>query len=111
MPRVDERAGWVLLPEAAVPERWRSRAIAMWLVPLLPDEAEQILEEGRAEPGMTPAEEAVACLVARGMTVDAIARQLRISPRSVNRRLASLRERIGVASTAELAAALASRGF
>ena len=109
--RADERAGWVLLPEHAVPEHWRGRAIPMYLVPLLPEEARQVLGSRPAEPAMTPQEEAVACLVARGLTVDAIARQLGISPRSVNRRLARLRERMGVPSTVELGSALARRGF
>ena len=109
--RLDPARGWVILPDEAVPARWRGRAIAMSLVPLLPEEARQVLAGGQTIPSVSEKEEAVARLAARGLTVDAIARQLDVSVRTVNRRLAKLRQLLGVSSTAQLAAELARRGF
>ncbi len=102
---------FLLLPRDAVPEEWRERAAAMCLVPLLPDEAAELLRNGTTGPRMSPEEIAVARLAAQGLTVEAIAHRLELSVRSVHRRLARLRQRLGVGSTAELAAALARRGF
>lgn len=79
-------------------------------VPLLPTEADQILEEKSAEPDATDDPEFLR-LVARGDAAGVIARRLSISTRSVHRRLARLRDSLGVASSAELAAELSRRGF
>jgi DNA-binding CsgD family transcriptional regulator len=69
------------------------------------------MEDPREELDLDPADENLARLTARGLTVSAMAGRLNLSARSVNRRLARLRERLGVASTAELAVELARRGF
>lgn len=101
---------WMIVEPADVPPRWEERAVPVLVVPLLPEEATAILQQGQLR-AVDPAEERLARLVAQGMTVDAIARALGITSRSVQRRLANLRERLGVGSTAELAVELARRGF
>ncbi len=83
----------------------------MALVPLIPEEAEQLLDAGGAVPGLTLEDERIARLVARGRSAEVIARELHMTERSVYRRLATLRKRLGVSSGAELAARLAERGF
>ena len=102
---------WLFVRPDAVPAQWRDRAVSMSLVPLLPSEASALLQGRAIAPDVDPVVEAVAGLVARGLTVRAIARQLDISSRSVDRYLARLRERFDVGSTAELTAELARRGF
>ncbi len=103
--------GWLILEPADVPDAWKDRARPMALVPLLPDEAKQILEEGAAEPSVAAQDPEFLRLVARGESAGLIARRLALSTRSVHRRLARLRDAMRVSSTAELAAELSRRGF
>ncbi len=100
---------WVFIA-GEVPSRWLDRARPGSLVALLPEEADALLGHDDTET-IDDHDRELAHLLARGLTVPAIARQLGVSPRSVDRRLASLRERLGVGSTPELALALARRGF
>ena len=102
--------GWLILDPERVPDAWKDRAQPMALVALLPSEAEQILEEGSAEPAAAHDPDFLR-LVARGEAPGTIARRLSISTRSVHRRLARLRESVGASSSAELAAELSRRGF
>lgn len=102
---------FVLMPPDQVPERWSSRARSLSLVPLDPQEAAQVLSRGSANPVMSPEEESVAKLVARGHSARSIAEALHMTERSVYRRLARLRKRAGVKTTSELAARLAHQGF
>jgi DNA-binding NarL/FixJ family response regulator len=102
---------WVFIRSESVPDRWRHRAVSVTLLPLLPDEAAQFFGQGNASPQLDPTDEAVARLAARGETVTTMARHLNVSTRSIDRHLARLRERFGVASTTELAVELAKRGF
>ncbi len=83
----------------------------MLLVPLMPDEAAQLLETGTIPLGMTVEEEQVARLVARGESPETIAATLHMSKRSVYRRLATLRRRVGVENAADLPARLSQLGF
>ncbi len=106
-----EARGWLFLQPQDIPERWRSRGMDVRLVPLLPEEVEGILLEGKTEPALEGPDEAVARLVARGLTVTQIAGELRMAPRTVDRHVARLRERFGVQSTAELSSLLARWGF
>lgn len=101
--------GWLILEPEKVPEAWRERVTEMAWVPLLPEEALGILREGYAEPATDDTE--FLRQVARGDAAGVIARRLSISTRSVHRRLARLRDSLGVASSAELAAELSRRGF
>ena len=103
--------GWLILDPDNVPEAWRDRARSMALVPLLPEEASQILEEGSTEPAVAAHDPEFLRLIARGESAGVIARRLALSTRSVHRRLARLRDSLSVASTAELAAELSRRGF
>ena len=102
---------WVFVASAHVPDRWRHRAVEGSLIPLSPAEAAQLLAGESVAPELDLVSERVAHLVARGLTVVAIARHLAIAPRSVDRYLARLRGHFDVSSTAELAVELAKRGF
>jgi DNA-binding CsgD family transcriptional regulator len=103
--------GWLFLRPSEVPERWRARAVPMSFIPLLPEEAAALTAgEFTDEPDQSGGEEFLK-LVARGLSARVIARQLGISPRSVHRRTARLRDTLKVNSTAELAAELSRRGF
>ncbi|MGH2711527.1 MAG: hypothetical protein ACRDH9_10040 [Actinomycetota bacterium] len=104
------RIAWILVDEEP-PEQWRDRASPVWLVTLGPDEASDVLAGGRTEPGFDKEEEELLGLVATGMGTTALATRLTISPRTAERRLARLRRRWGVRTTAELAALAAGRGF
>lgn len=101
----------MFLAQDAVPERWRSRAQQVWFVPLLPEEAAQLLSGEAVVPKLEPEDEEIARLTAEGFSVDAITKRLHLSKRSVHRRLIRLRELFGVESNRELAAVLARRGF
>lgn len=112
MDEQDRRSpGWLILDPDSVPEVWRERARTVAWVPLLPDEAQQILEEGSTEPTEAAHDPEFLRLVARGESAGIIARRLALSTRSVHRRLARLRDVMSVSSTAELAAELSRRGF
>ena len=104
-------AVWVLVPADALPERWAHRALPLSLVRLLPEESGQLLQNGTTTPAMSLEDEDLARLVARGMGVPEIARTLHMTPRSVYRRLARLRNRFGARTSIELAAILAKQGF
>jgi len=104
--------GWFFLGPSHVPARWRERAVPVFLVPLLPQEAGRVLEGG--EPGLPQVgreEERLLELIARGRSVSQMARAEGISSRGIQHRLGRLRRRFGVASTSELAALLARRGL
>lgn len=103
--------GWMFLAEEAVPERWRARARQVWFVPLLPEEALQLLSGEGATAEIDPQDEEIARLLAAGSSAEAIAARLMVSTRSVHRRLQQLRERFGVGSNGELTLFLARRGF
>lgn len=103
--------GWVFLEPGSVPERWAERAIPVMLVPLTPEESAQMLNAQPVDAGAVTPDTDLMRLVARGLSAEVIARRLGLAARSVYRRLARLRETFGVASTAELAAELARRGF
>ena len=93
-----------------VPERWRSRARAAHLIPLLPYEVTAMLAAGEAG-SVEQGEDDLLRLAARGAAPSTVARSLGLSVRTVHRRLALLRDQFGVDSTAELAAELSRRGF
>jgi DNA-binding CsgD family transcriptional regulator len=69
------------------------------------------MEGSRSTVDLDPMDEDLAHLTAQGLTVSAMANRLSLSARSVNRRLARLRQQFGVGSTAELAVSLARRGY
>jgi len=107
--RPDAHEGWLFVDPSRVPDRWRDRAVPVCLVPLLPEEAASVLDGSLPE--LSEDVEELARLVAGGMSVTEMARRLHLSHRSVQRRLARLRLRLGVETTAQLAALLARRGF
>lgn len=103
--------GWVILSPDGVPDAWRSRAIPMVLVPLMPSEAGALLSDAPVEQRIAPADLPLVHLVARGHGTAEISRVLDVSPRTVNRHVARLRDEFGVATIQELATELARRGF
>jgi DNA-binding NarL/FixJ family response regulator len=83
----------------------------MALVALLPEELSEILDGELALPALDPEDERILRLAARGRPVSAIARELGVSMRGAQYRLARLRRRFGAQSTSELAVMAARRGF
>ena len=108
---MDEDLVWVLMAPPLVPSRWAERVRTMSLVPLMPDEAIQLLESGTAPLGLTVEDERVARLAARGASAEAIALELHMTKRSAYRRLARLRKRVGARNATELAGWLLMRGI
>ena len=106
-----EVPGWVILSPDAVPDAWHSRAIPMMLVPLTPAEVGGLLSETPLEQDIAVADLPLVRLVARGHSASQISRELGISLRTVNRRIARLRDDFEVATIQELASELARRGF
>ena len=106
-----EVPGWVILSPDAVPERWRSRAIPMVLVPLVPAEATQLLSDATVEHHIPAVHIPLVRLVARGLSAVEIAREIGVSPRTVQRHVARLSQDFGVATIQQLATELAKRGF
>ena len=112
MSELEERIpGWLILDPDLVPPEWKDRVRHMAWVPLLPEEAERILENGSTAPQLAASDPAFLRLVARGSAPGVIGRRLGISTRSVHRRLARLRDELGTRSSAELTAELSRRGF
>lgn len=107
----DPALGWLILLPEQVPPRWKARARAVALIPLLPEEADGVLTEGRTDPVLDEEDEQILRLAATGLSVSRIAHELGVTPRTVSRRLARLRERFRIRSNAELAVLLAKRGF
>ncbi len=107
----DEVPGWVILSASVVPDAWRSRTLPMVLVPLMPSEAARLLSDAPVEQHIAPADLPLVHLVARGHSTGEISRALDVSPRTVNRHVARLRDEFGVATIQELATELARRGF
>lgn len=106
-----EFAGWVILSPEAVPEVWASRAVPMMLVPLAPSEAAHLFSNSPVQRDVAPADLPLIRLLARGHSATESARALGISPRTVNRHVARLRDEFDASSLQELATELARRGF
>ena len=107
-----ERASrWVLMPADQVPGRWADRSFPMAIVPLLPSELDELMQGRSVAPHLTAEEEVLAGYVAAGYSTEEIAKRVHMTTRSVYRRLARLRERVGAESTAELVSRLARMGF
>ena len=107
----NEVPGWVILTPGAIPERWRSRAIPMVLVPLVPSEALQLHSDPSVDEDVPAVLLPLVRLVARGLSAVAIARELGVSPRTVQRRVAQLSQDFDVSTIQQLASELARRGF
>jgi DNA-binding NarL/FixJ family response regulator len=106
-----EFEGWVFVRRGALPDAWRERATETLLVPLLPGEGAQLFSPGRVSSLLKQTEERLARLVARGLRVTDIAAELGVNPRTVERQLTALRQRVGARSLAELRNILARAGM
>ena len=103
--------GWLFIDPEALPDRWRDRAVTVSLVPLLPGEMSELVDDEGDGFIPQPGDIELIKLVAQGMSAHEMARRLGIATRSVHRRLARLRDRMGVQTTPQLAAEFARRGF
>ena len=110
-PSTEEVTGWVILSPTAVPDAWQSRTVPMVLVPLTRAEAKGLLSDAPVQQDLAPADLPLIHLVARGYSAAEISRELGVALRTVNRHVARLRDRFGVATIQELASELARRGF
>ncbi len=99
---------WCFFELDAVPEQWRDRARKLAFVPLLPDEAAALWDHV-SQPNER--DNRFLGLVAAGRSRREIARTLNLPLRTVDRRLSSLVAGFGLATTQELVAMLARRGF
>lgn len=104
---------WLFFAGDSLPvAEWTGRAVPGFLVRITPDEISS-LPSGRHAPsaGIASEDRPLASLVARGLRAQSIADELGVSLRTTHRRLAKLRRRLNVASTAELARLLRATGF
>jgi DNA-binding NarL/FixJ family response regulator len=83
----------------------------MVLVPLVPEEATQLLSGAPVEHEIPAGQVPLVDLVARGLGASEVARELGVSPRTVQRHVARLSQDFGVATIQQLATELARRGF
>lgn len=94
---------WVLGPADELPAGWVARATPVLLVRVPANELGALTARGDDDRFLG--------LAARGLTRAEIARELGVSPRTVDRRLAATRERLGVRTNAEAAVRLAEQGW
>lgn len=93
---------WVIVDRVSVPERWADRALDVAMIPLLADEFADLLN-GDPVSKMDGTDEELLRLIGAGLSSGAIAQRLRISERTVDRRIARLKDRFGAASRFDLA--------
>lgn len=103
-------AGWLIVTEN-VPTVWRERARTVTLIPLVPEELKSLIDGHRTQPTINPEHLPIMTAIARGMPAREIAREIGVTPRTVYRHVARLRESFNVDTLAELGAELARRGF
>lgn len=108
---MSSNGGWCFFAPEAVPDEFRERAVPVMLVPLLPEEADQIWQRPEVGPALLKEDREFLRAVASGKARAQIAKELGIPLRSVDRRLSKLCKRFGVATTSELVSFLARRGF
>jgi len=99
---------WLLLAPESLPDAWRGRSVPLAGVWLHPDE---IAALATGDDAATPerSDRDLVPLVLQGLPHDDIARVLNVSVRTLQRRLARLRARVGARSQAELVTILAHR--
>ena len=103
--------GWFFVHAQALPEAWKSRAVPVYLLPMMPSEALEVLLSRGSGPALDDVERRIAALVARGANTGEIAKQVQISARSVQRHIARLKKRTGATTRVDLVHKLSSRGF
>ena len=102
---------WVFVEADALPESWRDRAKPAFMLPLMGDEVERVLGQREAISELDRETVHLLTLIARGLSNYEIAKRTGISERSVQRRVIRFQEKYQMASKADLAAHLVSRGF
>lgn len=102
---------WLLVDEDDIPANWSHRSMQITVLRLSSGEAKRLLSGDHARPTVASEDEELAHLIARGLGVSEIAKQLHLTTRSIYRRLARLRVAFGVATVGELAATLSRLGY
>lgn len=102
---------WLLVDSEDVPDAWAHRSMQVTVLRLSSEEAQRLLSSDHARPIVGPEDEQLARLVASGLAVSDISKQLHLTTRSIYRRLARLRRALGVATVGELAAKLSRLGY
>lgn len=93
---------WVIMDRVSVPPRWADRATDVALIPLLPDESADLLN-GHPISRMDCADEELLRLIGQGLSSRSMAGRLGVSERTVDRRIARLKDVFGAASRFDLA--------
>lgn len=105
----------VLLDPDLLPEAWSDRISPLAVVPLMPQEVARLLDHAGGEAGsedrFSTDDRRLAEALVAGKAVPVIARAMCVTPRSVQRRIARLRNQLSVSSTEELVATLVRMGF
>jgi CRP-like cAMP-binding protein len=101
----------VLVTPDQVPAAWAERAVPLMLLPLLPEEARRFLGGETVDPIGDRWDLALIRQVAARTSIEDIAKDLCVAPRTVYRRLARLRRKYGVSTTEELRTIFAATGF
>ena len=104
------RVALVLAHPDDLPEAWQLRGRTLVLVALSPSELAELFGHGVPSAGAR-FDGDLMTMVAQGHTQSAIARRLGCSLRTVQRRLARIRQELGVPTTQELPAELVRRGL
>lgn len=102
---------WVVLEREGVPDEWLHRVSSLAVLRLVPHEIARLLDCASSGEALSAQDRELADALLAGRSVPAIARSLGISPRSVQRRIARLRDRLSVTSTEQLVAALVRMGL
>ena len=103
--------GWLSSDPEEIPEAWRARVVPLFFVPLMPGEVNQVLRHGNSFSQIPDEDLTILRFLAAGAPVTQVAREMRLPLRTVQRRVARYRDRLGASTTTELAALLARRGF
>jgi DNA-binding CsgD family transcriptional regulator len=101
---------FLLFPRGCLPDQLRDRAVPLYAVDLQPSETPEMYGERLAWP-LAPDDLVVLRAVAKGTPTRAIATEIGVSTRTVQRHIARLRRRLRVASEADLRDYLKERGF
>lgn len=107
----DPQTCWLLVDPEAVPPTLQSVAVPMAMVPLLSTQARRLLEHEQGWRSLEAEDRSLAAALTAGRPLTAIAREMGVTTRTVERRLADLRDRFNAGSTAELIAELSRLGF
>lgn len=102
---------WTLLiPSGQVPDEWQERGTLMVAIQVSPAEALTMVTQQHSDPTpLEPLDEDILRRIHDGLPLSSVARDVGLSLRQVQRRLAILRKRFGVTTTTALVVRLSAR--